>query len=253
MTERKGSIIGNVSWEIARMVAHPEAEGKENFEILRKHLEEGGSGLIYANHLPGKLDVPRLGTAAQDCHIPLERAGIFVSRRHTDSSLGLVNKIQHYLLIDKWPQSLGVTPIRLTQSKDRDRYDDWQEFNDEAFKRVVEFVRTPGNVFVIAPEGTRSKDKLREAEAGLAVLFREARDIALAMPIAMPHSTSRVIAGTPFSWNDSLEDYKRNPHMKMKDRMMARLALLLPPENRGFYAQMASEFVAAPTTLPKTN
>nr|MBI5455483.1 hypothetical protein [Candidatus Levybacteria bacterium] len=248
MTERKGSTIGNAAWEIARIVAHPEVEGKENFAILKRHLDEGGSGIIYINHLPGKLDTPRVGTAAQDCGIPLDRTGIFVSRRHTDPDLGLTNKIQHYLLIDKWPQSLGITPIRLTQTKDRGRYPDWKEFNDEAVQKAVEFTTTPGNVLVIAPEGMRSKDKLKEAEAGLAVLFREARDIALAMPVAMPHSTSRVIAGTPFSWSDSLEDYKRNPNIKTKDRMMVRLALLLPPENRGFYEQMAAEFVIPPTT-----
>lgn len=248
MNERRGSTIGNATWEIARVIAHPEVEGKQNFGILKKHLDEGGSGIIYINHLPGKLDTPRVGTAAQDCDIPLNRAGIFASRRHTDPSLGIVNKIQHYLLIDKWPQSPGITPIRLTQTKDRNLYDDWKEFNDEAFERAKEFVRTPGNVFVIAPEGERSKNQLKEAESGLAVLFREARDIALAIPIAMPHSTSRVIAGTPFSWRDSLEDYQRNPHMKTKDRMMVRLALLLPPENRGFYAQMAAEFVMPPAT-----
>jgi len=247
MNERKGSVIGSVTWEIARRVARPEIEGKENFEIARKHLEAGGSVIFYANHVPGKLDIPRLGTAAQDCNIPLEKSGVFVSRRHTDSSLGLVNWIQHYLLIDKWSQSPGVTPIRLTQSKDKDRYrEDWEEFNNEAFRKAVEFARTPGNAFVIAPEGERSKGQLKEAEAGLAVLFREVRDIALAMPIAMPHSTSRVIAGAPFSWSELLEDHKRNPNIRTKDRMMVRLALLLPPENRGFYAQMAAEFVMPP-------
>jgi hypothetical protein len=250
MNERRGSIIGSVTWEIARMVARPEIEGKENFEIARKHLDAGGSVIFYSNHIPGKLDIPRIGTAAQDCNIPLDHAGVFVSRRHTDSKLGPVNWIQNYLLMDKWSQSLGITPIRLTQSKDKGRYEDWEEFNGEALKRAVEFARTPGNAFVIAPEGERSKHKLKEAEVGLAVLFRDARDIALAMPIAMPHSTSRLIAGTPFSWSESLEDRRRNPNMRTKDRMMARLALLLPPENRGFYAQMAAEFVMPPATNP---
>jgi len=244
MNERKGSMIGAATWEFARRIVHPEVEGKQNFEIARRHLEAGGSVIMYPNHRPGKMDTPLVGAAIEDNDIPLDRSGVFVSRRHVDSRIGLPNRIQHYLLVDKWSKYPGVTMIPIVQPKDRGKYkEDWDEFNQDARDKAETFVKTPGNVFIITPEGERSEHELKEAEVGLAALFREAKDIALAMPIGIPHGTSRVIAGVPFSWSESLEDHRRNPSMRTKDRMMARLALLLPEENRGFYAQMAEEFV----------
>jgi len=252
MGERQpGSMIGNATWEIARRVVHPEVEGVQNFAIAREHLKAGGSIIIYANHRNGKMDTPLVGSVIEDHLTPLNHLGVFVSRRHVDSTIklpkGLPNRIQHYLLVDKWGKSPGVTMIPIVQPKDRDRYKkDWVEFNDEALNTALEFVKTPGNVFVVTPEGERGEHELKKAGVGFAALFRDARNIALAMPIAIPYSTSKVIAGTPFSWSDAMEDHRLNPNIRIKDRMMVRLALLLPRENRGAYAQMATEFVMPP-------
>ena len=98
-------------------------------------------------------------------------------------------------------------------------------------------------MFVVTPEGTRNPSGLGEAQFGFVALFREVRETALAMPFAIPNGTSRVIAGSPFSWEQAVDDRIQNPNMKMKDRMMARLALLLPEEQRGFYTKIASEFI----------
>jgi len=137
--------------------------------------------------------------------------------------------------------------IRVVQEKDRERYPDWAEYNDKAFRRAADFIKTPGNVFIITPEGERNPNGLGEAQAGFAVLFREARETAMAMPIAIPEGTSRVIAGVPFSYEQAIEDRRLNPNInKVKDRMMARLALLLPEEQRGFYTKIASEFIMPP-------
>ena len=149
--------------------------------------------------------------------------------------------------MNKWAKSPGVTMIPIVQEKDRWRYPDWVEFNTAAEAEGKELAKTSGNVIVITPGGERTP-KLQEAKIGFAALFRDAKEIAMAMPIAVPYKANKVIAGPPISWEDSLKDRERNPEMFLKDRLMARLALITPEEERGFYAEMAEKFVMPPTT-----
>lgn len=250
MNERRGSIIGAATWELARKIVHPEIEGAENFAIAREHLQNGGSIIVYSNDPLKKTEIPLVGVAIEANLTSIDHLGAFVSRRQVDKSIGLPNRIQHIILIDKWGKYPGVTMIPVVQPIDRERYSDWVEFNDSAIGIAKVFSKIPGNVFVITPEGHRSKTGLLEGEVGLAVLFRDAKEIALAMPFGIHHDTSKITVGRPFSWSESLEDHQRNPGMRTKDRMMARLALLLPEAQRGFYTQMTREFVMPPATNP---
>jgi hypothetical protein len=244
-----GTVMGKATWEIARKALHPEVEGVENFAIARAKLKAGKSMLLYLKDPLDKKATPLGGAAVESNLEALDHAGLFVSRRQVDWHQGnhVPNYMQHLFLESFWGNYPGITMIRVVQPKDRDRYPDWAEYNDEAYKRAAAFLKTPGNVFIITPEGERNPDGLGEAQAGFAVLFREARETALAMPIAIPEGTSRVIAGIPFSYEQALEDRKLNPNMKkMKDRMMARLAILLPPQQRGVYAEATLNFRMPP-------
>jgi hypothetical protein len=243
-----GGAIGKALWEITRReIVHPEIEGAENFAIFRKHLENGGTGILYLKDPTEKITVPLAASAVESNLTSLDHAGVLVSRRQVDLSIGVPNLIQHLLLESWWGVSPGITIIPVVQKKDRERYPDWAEYNEKAYNRASVFAETPGNIMVVTPEGERSPHGLGEAQMGFVALFRETKDAALAMPIAIPEGTSRVIAGVPFSYEQALEDRKRNPNMKkMKDRMMTRLALMLPLEERGFYAQAALDFAMPP-------
>lgn len=237
---------GKAIWEYTRKnIVHPEIEGEANFAIAKAHLEAGGSIIAYLKDPLKKTAVPLAASAIESNLASIDHLGVFVSRRQVDWHMGkhYPNLIQHLLLESFWGNYPGVTMIRVVQEKDRESYPDWAQFNDKAYQRAAAFAKTPGNIFVVTPEGERNPNGLGEAQIGFVALFREARDIALTMPIAIPEGTQRVIAGTPFSWGQAIKDRELNPNMKMKDRMMARLALLFPVEQRGFYTQMASEFV----------
>lgn len=242
MNERRGSLMGQATWELTRKIVHPEIEGAENFAIAKEHLRNGGTVLAYSNDPLKKTEIPIVGIAIETHLTSIDHLGGFISRRQVDTSIGIPNKIQNFILMDIWAKYPGVKMIPIVQPKDRGRYPDWEKFNEEAFEEGKAHLRKPGNVFGITPEGQRSPTLL-EAEAGLAVMFRDAKDIALAIPFGIHHDSSKITVGRPFSWADSLADYKRNPTMKTKDRMMVRLAILLKEQQRGHYAQMAKDFV----------
>lgn len=238
--------IGKVAWEVTReRIVHPEVEGLENFAIFRKHLENGGTGILYLKDPLKKTAIPLAAAVVESQITSLDHLGVFVSRRQVDWRQGkhLPNFTQHLLLESIWGTYPGVTMIRLVQPKDRGIYPDWAGFNDESYKRAEKFAKTPGNIMVVTPEGERNPNGLGEAQIGFAALFRETRNTALAMPIAIPEGTSRVIAGPPISWKQAVEDHELNPGMDMKTRLMARLAILLPPQQRGVYTQAALDFV----------
>jgi hypothetical protein len=241
-----GGVIGRAAWEFTRReIVHPEIEGAENFAIAKTHLKAGGSILLYLKDPTKKITVPLAASAVETELAPLDRLGLFVSRRQVDWRQGnhLPNIAQHLLLETFWGQYPGVTMIRVVQEKDRGKYPDWAKYNPEAYARAKAFLKTPGNIFVVTPEGERHPEGFGEAQIGFAALLRSTRDIALAMPIAIPEGTSRVIAGTPFSYKQAVEDHKLNPGMDITKRMMARLARMHPLEERGVYAQAALDFV----------
>lgn len=106
-----------------------------------------------------------------------------------------------------------------------------------------------GGVFVIAPEGTRSKvESLQEARAG-AAYFASKTGVPI-IPVALTGTEDRVIvdnlkhfrrshivvrAGKPFT----LQPIKPNDELAMQtgtDEIMCRIAAMLPEKYRGFYA-----------------
>jgi len=106
-----------------------------------------------------------------------------------------------------------------------------------------------GNVFGIAPEGTRSKTgAMARAKTGIAFLASEV-DVPI-VPIAVsgtehtiacwkrlrrPHF--RLRAGEPFSL-PPLDEANRNASLRANaDEVMCRIAVMLPPEYRGYYAE----------------
>jgi len=120
------------------------------------------------------------------------------------------------------------------------------EIDREAIKTALEVLRS-GQVLLMAPEGTRSLDgQLQQGRDGLAMIA--ARTGALVVPFAIagakPVSKNlkrlrrtpvTVKVGKPFKLESANAKPSREELAAMTDRVMLRLAGLLPPEQRGVY------------------
>ncbi|MCL5434911.1 MAG: hypothetical protein M1405_00795 [Patescibacteria group bacterium] len=85
---------------------------------------------------------------------------------------------------------------------------------------------------------------------GIELLLRKGREHALAQPVAIVHTKirpivarTRIIVPEPFTYAEILAEQETNPGLSVTDLAMLRIGRELPPENRGFYAQMVREFV----------
>ena len=219
---------------------HTSVHGTGNLKIAREHLSKG-SVLLYFNHF-AKLDTILYGKIIREYITCLDNTAAITSFRHIDPKKGAFNRIQGQLIQD-WHELFGINIIPVIQEKDKKEYPNADEFNRSAVKNAIRFLRQSGRVLAISPEGTRSKiGELLKAEEGLEVLFRLGGENVLAMPLAAEHSSviplatkTRVIAGKPFSYEEIEKEHKQNPETTITELMMKRLAVLLPPKNRGFY------------------
>ncbi len=187
-----------------------------------RYLPRAGAGIVYYNHIHW-LDPPLICGTIRRYAVPLTK--IEASRWPV---VGLLLKWYHIILITHGT----VNRVALQATWD---------------------VLADGDISVISPEGTRSDDgQLQAAKEGLAFVARQAPGAWL-MPCA--------VTGTPaFSWK--LGEIQRRPRVvltygrpfrlrwpegktsrevmrEMTDEAMAQLAVLLPPEMRGAYADAA--------------
>ncbi len=106
-------------------------------------------------------------------------------------------------------------------------------------------------IFVMAPEGTRSgHGRLQEAHAGAA--FVALQSGAPLLPVVYyghevlwdnfpwRRTDLRLVAGHPFTLDAGGERVTSQIREQMRDEMMYQLAALLPPQNRGVYADLDS-------------
>ncbi|MBI5879412.1 MAG: 1-acyl-sn-glycerol-3-phosphate acyltransferase [Chloroflexi bacterium] len=160
-------------------------------------------------------------------------AGAYVKR-----PIVMMSKAENFdLPIGGWVVKMyGAFPIRRGEA---DR---------ESIKTALAVLRG-GRVLLMAPEGTRSPDgQLQPGHDGLAMLA--ARTGAAVVPFAVAGGKpvwknawrlrrTRVSAraGAPMYLNEFGEKPSREQLAKLTDRVMLRLAELLPPEQRGHYRE----------------
>lgn len=218
---------------------HRDLNGTRNLEKARIHLENG-SILFYFNHF-AKLDPILYGGIIRDYLTPLEKVAGITSLRHIDPNRGKFNALQGQL-IEGWQKAFGLRAIPVIQAKDKKDYPDADSFNRSAVKTAVRFLRDPGHVLSLSPEGTRSTiNELLEAEEGFETIFKLGGPNVLALPVAGVHSTIRpyntktkVYVGKPFSYKEVQKESK-DLGESVTELAMRRLAILLPEQNRGYY------------------
>jgi hypothetical protein len=167
-------IIGKAAWEVTRReIIHPEVEGLENFATFRKHLIDGGTGIIYLKDPLSKIAIPLAAGVVEKHVTSLDHVGVFVSRRQVDWHQGahLPNLAQHLLLESIWGTYPGIKMFRVVQEKDRETYPDWAEYNDNSYEQAGDFAEIAGDVMVVTPEGERTPNGLGEAKIGFAAHY----------------------------------------------------------------------------------
>jgi 1-acyl-sn-glycerol-3-phosphate acyltransferase len=219
---------------------HRSVYGVKNLNTAKNHVENGGSILFYFNHF-SKLDPILYGGIINDYVTPLANTASVLSFRHMDPERGLLSKLQA-TLFSEWEKKYGITAISVIQKKDMQGYLNANEFNSRAAREAAKFLRKPGHVLGIAPEGTRSKiNELLQAEEGFETLFKLGGKNVLALPAAGVHSTIRpyntqtkVSIGAPFSYEEISRESKEKV-ISVTDLAMQKIASLLPEQNRGYY------------------
>jgi 1-acyl-sn-glycerol-3-phosphate acyltransferase len=152
-----------------------------------------------------------------------------------------------YPLIGIFPKMWEVIPVK------RD------EFDRQAIHKVMEVLHA-GEIVLVAPEGTRGT-ALQRGKEGIAYIA--SRSNVPVIPVGIDGTTgfpalrftSRwrgpgvfVRFGKPFSFDPALKRATRDDLRRMTDEAMFQLAVLLPPERRGYYSDLSK---ATQDTLKK--
>lgn len=194
------------------LIAHVRVVGYEN-------LPQGGY-ILAANHL-GRLDT----------------ALLFYALKRSDIIMPVAEKYKTHWIFGRLVPALGGFFIN--------RFDADVQAIREVLKRLKK-----GGVFVIAPEGTRSKtEALQEAHQGAA--FFASKTGAPVVPIALTGTEDRTVldnmkhfrrsritvhAGVPFTL-PSLKGQDRDQALAAAtDEIMCQIGAMLPVNYRGFYA-----------------
>jgi 1-acyl-sn-glycerol-3-phosphate acyltransferase len=119
----------------------------------------------------------------------------------------------------------------------------------QALSQAVDRIRS-GEIFALAPEGTRSADgRLQVGRAGVLILARQAA--APILPVAFwgsehwqrnlrrfKRTSFRVAVGKPLMIDTGRRKLDRTLRQEVVDELMTQIAILLPEKYRGAYANL---------------
>lgn len=263
-TERLGLKASEAAGNYLLESVHRVVYGRRNLKMARKHLEGGGSLIVFTDHF-AKLEIALYSRIIQEYLTSLDHVTGIASRRHFDPECGPMSRIQS-MIKPRWEKIHGATILLAVQRRDYGYYNDHEQFNARMTLRAGRKLRKPGTIVFISPEGTRSTtNRLLRAEDGLGELLGLGGKNVLALPLAAIHKTilpgrrTTVIAGKLFSYQDLLDDQamymkhyepiwrsmglddpKKMPDITLSDCAMTRLATTLPVQNQGVYTDLVA-------------
>ena len=125
------------------------------------------------------------------------------------------------------------------------------EMDLRALRQALEVLRN-GEVLLMAPEGTRSKEcRLQPGHDGMTFIALRANAPILPMAITgtkdfssnlkrLRRTDIKIVIGKPFRFRLSGERVRRDVLHQMTEESMYQLAAILPPEYRGVYSDLDS-------------
>jgi cytidylate kinase len=193
-------------------------------------------------------------------HVPSQGAALIASNHASWFDIPLLSfripRVTHYMakielftyfFIGWLVRNLGAFPVRRNEG---DR---------ESLKNALRILKS-GELVNIYPEGHRSKDgKLQRGLAGVALIALMADVPVIPTAIANSHAvlhregyglrrpTVTLHYGEPFKLAKSGAKHTKEDVERGIEEIMTRIALLLPPEQRGYYAEVAAAREAAQT------
>lgn len=229
----------------------------QNFARTREHLQRGGKAVVYTNHIH-RFDSEPVAKTIIEYVAPLdERAYVMVSMQYRDPDREENATIVKAMNLLRGAFRFNFLPMVQDKPEEKARYPKWRRINKDSFDKAVTVLQEePGGIVYITPEGTRSTTGgLLEAKTGFGKLLERGGDDVIVQPMALVHvqikpltMRTRIIVAEPFTYDEIITEQKANPGLSITDLSMLKIARELPPENRGFYAQMAAEFVMPPAT-----
>lgn len=294
MTAKKPSKLGamtiNALWELSRRNLKPEVQDpNSHFQEARYHLENTGNLLIFINHST-LIDTNETGHVIEDHLTSLDNVGAIIAINQIDaqegykapegsglgkrltSNLAYRGRRTEHWIIDNASRVKGFKLMPIIRPKDRAlnpaRYDQPspatgglspEQFNRSSQRHILDFIRKPRRVLMLAPEGSLNMDGvLTKAEDGLGDLLRLGRKQNLrAMGLALSPTTMRNGVARPtklYSYEDALDlqsriqegiqrtgsvDSEGKPlQVTISDALMTSLATEIPPKFQGYYRPM---------------
>lgn len=147
-------------------------------------------------------------------------------------------EVYNYPVVGIFPRLWGVIPVRR------------EEVDRRAIQQSLEVLKA-GEIVLVAPEGTRGP-ALKEGKEGAAYL--SSRSGAPIVPVAIDGTVgfpalrftatwkqpgAQVRFGRPFQFRPEFHHASREQLSKMSHEAMYVLAAMLPPDRRGFYADLS--------------
>lgn len=232
--------------------------GIENLELVRENLKKNKSAVLLANHL-SHADHPTLAIAMRRCGFDdlAERLTFVAGMRFKDEFIAKIFN-------DAYARISVSTPTSVPQTDEENR--ESQRINLKGFFEVSRLLNK-GNLLVIYPEGTRSREKKLLKAIPTVARYLENPNIGVILPVAIQGTGDLLPAGkkimrfkkTKISFGkpviparlfstvlNGLTQEKKNNFKKDKkirdevneglmDFIMRKISKLLPEENRGAY------------------
>lgn len=236
---------------LRRPYDHASLEKRRRFlRFLIKHI--GFTLLAKLNHVEGMENVPAQGPALLMInHIAF--IDPFVVIHILPRNIVPLAKIEVYTypFVGIFPRMWEVIPVR------RD------EVDRNAITQVMQVLRA-GEIVLVAPEGTRSP-QLQQGKVGIAYLA--SRSGVPVIPIAIEGTTgfpalrftspwrgpgATVHFGRPFRFRPEYRHASRDTLRLMTDEAMYILSAMLPPQQRGVYADLDQATTTTIEWLPTT-
>jgi hypothetical protein len=195
----------------------------------------------------------------------LKQVGTVVAWQYYDLRRGVKSLFMGSVL-RTWEKGFGVTMIPTVQDYDRGHYPNADTLNFQSTRATLKFIGEPGHILALAPTGHRDISELSRAVEGVGAILTRVNPNTLILPTAIipssikPGIATKVYVGKLLLPQDLEEkraqifgevqsegktklEIKHQHNQELADTLMLEIAQLLPEQYRGYYTQLAAEFV----------